>query len=136
MGASEVADALFMQHQFCHQVIAAGGDSLLVVKLNQPTLYEDVSLFFQDPPADCLDWRSASTCNKGHGRLEHRWLWAWTELNDFLAREWAGVGQVFRVRRRVEHALTCTQQIVSGIPSLTAQRADASRLLEVNRAHW
>jgi hypothetical protein len=62
------ADALFTQHHFCQQVIAAGGDYLLVVKLNQPTLYEDLSLFFQDPPADCLDWRIASTCNKGHGR--------------------------------------------------------------------
>ena len=76
------ADALFTQHHFCQQVIAAGGDYLLVVKLNQPTLYADLSLFFQDPPADCLDWRTASTCNKGHGRLENRWLWASTELND------------------------------------------------------
>lgn len=130
------ADALFTQHHFCQQVIAAGGDYLLVVKLNQPTLYEDVSLFFQDPPADCLDWRTASTCNKGHGRLENRWLWASTELNDFLARDWSGVGQVFRLRRRVEHALKCTQEIVYGITSLTPQRADASRLLELNRAHW
>ena len=62
------ADALFTQHHFCQQVIAAGGDYLLVGKRNQPTLYEDVSLFFQDPPADCLDWHTASTCNKGHGR--------------------------------------------------------------------
>ncbi|HXZ04836.1 MAG TPA: ISAs1 family transposase [Ktedonobacteraceae bacterium] len=130
------ADALFTQHQFCHQVIAAGGDYLLVVKLNQPTLYEDLALFFQDPPVDCLDWRTASSCNKGHGRLENRWLWASTELNDFLAREWPGVEQVFRLRRRVEHALKCTQQIVYGITSLTPQRADASRLLDLNRAHW
>jgi predicted transposase YbfD/YdcC len=130
------ADALFTQHHFCQQVIAAGGDYLLVVKLNQPTLYEDVSLFFQDPPADCRDWRTASTCNKGHGRLENRWLWASTELNDFLARDWSGVGQVFRLRRRVEHALKCTQEIAYGITSLTPQRADASRLLELNRAHW
>ena len=130
------ADALFTHHHFCQQVIAAGGDYLLVVKLNQPTLYEDLSLFFQDPPADCLDWRTASTCNKGHGRLENRWLWASTELNDFLARDWSGVGQVFRLRRRVEHALKCTQEIVYGITSLTPQRADASRLLELNRAYW
>ena len=59
-----------------------------------------------------------------------------TELNDFLARDWSGVGQVFRLRRRVEHALKCTQQIIYGITSLTPQRADASRLLELNRAHW
>jgi len=130
------ADALFTQRSFCQQVLAAGADYLLVVKLNQPTLHEDVALFFQDPPVDCLDWRTANTWNKGHGRLENRFLWASTELNDFLARDWPGVGQVFRLRRRVEHALKCTQEIVYGITSLTPKRADASRLLGLNRGYW
>lgn len=70
------------------------------------------------------------------GARENRWLWASTELNDLLAQDWSGVGQVFRLRRRVEHALKCTQEIVYGITSLTPQRADASRLLALNRAHW
>jgi predicted transposase YbfD/YdcC len=130
------ADALFTQRSFCQQVLAAGGDYLLTVKLNQPTLYQDVSLFFQDPPADCLDWRTASTCNTGHGRLENRMLWASTELNDFLARDWSGVGQVFCLRRRVQHALKCTQEVVYGITSLTPKKADPSRLLHLNRDHW
>jgi predicted transposase YbfD/YdcC len=130
------ADALFTQRSFCQQTLAAGADYLLTVKLNQPALHEDLALFFADPPVDCLDWRTASTCNKGHGRLENRFLWASTELNDFLARDWPGVGQVFRLRRRVEHALKCTQEIVYGITSLTPKRADASRLLRLNRGHW
>lgn len=130
------ADALYTQHDFCQQVIAAGADYLLVVKQNQPTLYEDLSLFFQDPPADCLDWRTAGTCNKGHGRLENRFLWASTELNDFLARDWYGVEQVFCLRRRVEHALKCTQQLVYGITSLSPKEADPACLLELNREHW
>lgn len=52
------ADALYTQRSFCQEVIAAGADYLLVVKHNQPTLYEDVSLFFHEPPLDCLDWRT------------------------------------------------------------------------------
>jgi hypothetical protein len=71
-------------------VIAAGGDYLLVVKRNQPTLYEDLSLFFHEPPLDCLDWRIAESFNKGHGRLENRLITVSTELNDFLARDWYG----------------------------------------------
>jgi predicted transposase YbfD/YdcC len=130
------ADALFTQHNFCQEVIAAGGDYLLVVKRNQPTLYEDLSLFFQEPPLDCLDWRTAESFNKGHGRLENRLLCASTELNDFLARDWYGVAQVFCLRRRVEHALKCTQEIVYGITSLTAKQADPGLLLELNRDHW
>jgi predicted transposase YbfD/YdcC len=130
------ADALFTQHRFCQEVVASGGDYLLIVKHNQPTLYDDLSLFFHEPPADCLDWRTASTSNKGHGRLENRALWASTDLNDFLACDWYGVEQVFCLRRRVEHALKCTQETVYGMTSLTPKQADPSRLLELNRGHW
>ena len=130
------ADALYTQRSVCRQVIAAGGDYLLFVKQNQPTLYQDLSLFFHEPPIDCLDWRTASTTNKGHGRLENRFLSASTELNDFLARDWHAVGQVFCLRRRVEHALKCTQQIVYGITSLSPKKAGPSCLLELARDHW
>lgn len=130
------ADALYTQRSFCQEVIASGGAYLLLVKHNQPTLYEDLSFFFREPPPDCLDWRTASSSSKGHGRLERRQLWASTELNDFLARDWAGVGQVFCVRRRVEHALSCTQQLVYGITSLPPSKADPFRLLHLNQEHW
>ncbi|MEO7021348.1 MAG: ISAs1 family transposase [Ktedonobacteraceae bacterium] len=53
-GRSISADALYTQRHFCQEVIAAGGDSLLVVKQNQPTFHEDLRLFFQEPPRDCL----------------------------------------------------------------------------------
>jgi len=130
------ADALYTQRSFCQEVLAAGADYLLVAKHNQPTLYEDLSLFFHDPPRDCLDWRTASSSTKGHGRLEPRVLWASTELTDFLARDWYGVHQVFCLRRRVEHALKCTQEIVYGITSLSPTKAAPSRLLALNREHW
>jgi hypothetical protein len=121
---------------FERPVIAAGGDYLLFVKGNQPTLYEDLSLFFREPPLDCLDWRTAQTTDKGHGRLENRKILVSTELNDFLARDWYGVGQVFCLRRRVEHALKCTQEIVYGITSLTPKMAGPERLLELSRDQW
>src|SRR5215831_3887204 len=130
------ADALYAQTSVCQAVISAGGDYLLFVKQNQPTVYEDVSLFFREPPLDCLDWRTASTTNKGHGRVENRLITVSTELNDFLARDWHDVGQVFCLRRRVQHALKCTQQLVYGITSLTPKRADPARLLELTQDHW
>ena len=130
------ADALYTQRSFCQQVIAAGGDYLLFVKHNQPTLHQDLSLFFGEPPLDCLDWRADETINKGHGRLENRLVQVSTELNDFLARDWFGVEQVFSFRRRVEHALKCTQEMVYGITSLTPKKAGPSRLLALARDHW
>lgn len=53
-------------------MVAAGGAYVLFVKQNQSTLYQDLALFFEDPPLDCQDWRSVSSTNKGHGRLEQR----------------------------------------------------------------
>lgn len=130
------ADALYTQREVCLHTVSADADYLLIAKENQSTLHNDLALFFREPPADCRDWRTASSFNKGHGRLETREIWVSTELNDFLARDWYGVAQVFCLRRRIQHALKCTQQVVYGFTSLTPQQADASRLLELIRAHW
>ena len=130
------ADALYTQKSFCQQVIAAGGNYLLVVKQNQPTLHDDLRLFFGEPPLDCLDWRTDFRTEKAHGRLTHRLIQVSTELNDFLAHDWHEVGQVFCLRRRVEYPLKCTQEYVYGITSLSPQLADALRLLELIREHW
>jgi predicted transposase YbfD/YdcC len=135
-GRLVTADALHTQRACCAQITRCGGDYVLFAKANQPTLEEDLRLFFTEPPADCRDWRQAHTCDKGHGRLERRELVATTELNEFLAPTWTGVEQVFCLRRTVQHRGQARSQTVYGIRSLTPKRADASRLLEVVRAHW
>jgi DDE_Tnp_1-associated/Transposase DDE domain len=130
------ADALYTLKDVCQQVISSGGDYLLFAKGNQPTLLDHLRLFFGEPPLDCLDWRTASMTEKGHGRLTTRRIEVSTELNEFLARDWYQVSQVFCLRRRVEYPLTCTQEYVYGITSLTATRAGPVRLLELIRGHW
>ena len=130
------ADALHTQRAFCTSVVAAGGDYLLFAKGNQPCLHDALQLFFRDPPLDCRDWREAETVDKGHGRLEVRHLQASNELTDFLALEWTGVGQVFRLRRRVGKALICTQEYVYGLTSLSPAQASPERLLALIRGHW
>lgn len=82
------ADALHTQHAFCRGIHLAGGDYLLLAKGNQPTLQEDLRLFFREPALDCQDRRTAQTCEKQHGRIETRELTASAELNDFLACPW------------------------------------------------
>jgi predicted transposase YbfD/YdcC len=130
------ADALHTQRDFCLSVTHLGGDYVLIAKGNQPTLAEDLSLFFSDPPLDCQDWRTARTVEKGHGRLEIREIVASTELNEFLGKQWAGVAQVFRLIRTVHKKGKVSQEIVYGITSLSATQANAERLLELIRAHW
>src|SRR6266571_3059473 len=130
------ADALHTQCAFCLKVRRWEGDYVLIAKGNQPTLHDDLRLFFEEPPADCRDWRTARTVDKGHGRLEIRELVATTELNEFLAAQWAGVAQVFRLTRTVYEGGQMRQEVVYGITSLAPTRASAQRLLELVREHW
>jgi len=130
------ADALHTQCAFCWQVRRWEGDYVLIVKGNQPTLHDDLELFFREPPVDCRDWRTARTVDKGHGRLEIRELVATTELNDFLAGQWAGIAQVFRLTRTVKEGEQTHTEVVYGITSLAPEQASPERLLHLVREHW
>jgi predicted transposase YbfD/YdcC len=130
------ADAMHTQHSFCSEVTHAGGYYLLVAKGNQPTLRDDLQLFFSEPPPDCQDWRTARTVEKGHGRLEVRELQASTELNEFLVGKWTGVAQVFRLVRLVTKKGKTSEEVVYGLTALSPLQAGADDLLAVVRQHW
>jgi hypothetical protein len=106
--------ALFCQRHLCQQVLDAGGDSLLLVKEQQPTLYNDIRLLFDPPPSlaalPLLDQREAQTPDRGHGRQdEGRPLVAATDLNAYAA--WPGLAQVFRLRRTWREHGASTQAV-------------------------
>ena len=132
-------DALLCQRELCNQVTAAGGDYLLVVKANQPTLYDDLCWLFDPPPgvaapAPVQDRREARTVDKGHGRLEVRHLIASTDLAGYS--DWPALAQVVRIERTwIEHGKR-TQHRLYGITSLPPTVADADRLLALKRGHW
>ncbi len=130
------ADALHTQHAFCLSVTRWDGDYVLIAKSNQATLANDLRLFFSEPPADCRDWRTARTIDKGHGRVEIRELVTSTELNDFLAGQWAGVAQACQLTRTVHEVGKTRTEVVYGITSLSPAQASAVRLLEIVRDHW
>ena len=89
--------------------------------------------FSTEPPADCRDWRTARTVDKGHGRLEIREVVVSTELNEFLAGHWAGVAQMFRVTRTVYEKGQMRREVAYGITSLAPTRASAVRILALVR---
>jgi hypothetical protein len=82
------------------------------------------------PPAG----QAATTLDKAHGRLERRTLRTTTVLTKH--QDWPGLKQGFElVRERTERGQK-TVEVVHGITSLHAERADARRLLELTRGHW
>jgi predicted transposase YbfD/YdcC len=127
---------LHTQHTFCTEVTHNGSYFLLVAKGNQPTLRDDLQLFFSEPPVDCQDWRTARTCDKGHGRLEIRELEASTELNEFLEDKWTGVAQVFQLVRTVTKKGKTIEEVVYGLTALSPMQASAQDLLAFVRQHW
>jgi predicted transposase YbfD/YdcC len=132
------ADALFCQRSICELVVGLGGDYLLIVKENQPRLYEDVRLLFDPPPRLALpleDRREAKSVDNGHGRHnDTRHLIASTDLIGYS--DWPHLAQVFRHERSWQEKGQTKREVRYGITSLPPEIADADRLLTLKRGHW
>lgn len=95
------ADAMHTQKTACQAIEQFGGKYLFFFKDNHPTAHQDLALYFQDPQADQSSWGVFSQTEKGHGRLTTRRVRTTTEMNEWFAGEWTGIGQTFEVLRTV-----------------------------------
>jgi predicted transposase YbfD/YdcC len=129
-------DAMHTQKKWCACVHAYDGYYLTIVKKNQPQMYEDLVDFFADPDAEQEEWQYAKSVQKGHGRLEIREIWTSTHMNAWFETEWAGLAQVFGLRRYVKEGDKEREEIVYGVTNLPRHKAHASRLLALQQAHW
>ena len=83
-GALVTIDAIGTQTAIAETILRRGGDYLLALKANRPTLHADVAAFFANPPADMII-SDATVAECDHGRIEQRrhtvchqvdWLWS------------------------------------------------------------
>jgi len=130
-------DALHTQRAFCAQVHRLEGNYVLIAKDNQPTLREDIADYFEDPHPDRRRWQ-AETWDKGHGRLEHRQIVCSPDLNDWFAKDWQGIEQVFRLERTspLLQSGEVRHEVVYGLSSLPLSQTPAARILALVREHW
>lgn len=132
-GRIVTGDALYCQRELCQQLVAAGGDYVVIVKANQPQLLADVALLFADPP-----WgevvATAESCDRHGDRGEHRRLRASTALRGYL--DWPGAHQVCQIERVTARQGKVTCQVRYALTSLGPAQADAARLLALVRGHW
>lgn len=129
-------DALLTQRALAATIHAAGGDYVMIVKPNQPQLWQDIHDLFVDLPHALAPEQTAQQVAQGHGRVEHRELHASGALRDYL--DWPGAAQVFtltrtRIRKRTGEL---SRETVYGVTSLAPHRAEAATLLALTRAHW
>jgi len=137
-GTVTTMDALLTQREVAAQILAQGGHYLMVVKANQPELLAAITAVFATPPlpdlADCAE--SATTCDKGHGRLEIRTLERSAALNGYLT--WPTVGQVLRrtCQRVILKTGVIAEEITYGVTSLPPRAASAAQMEALWRGHW
>lgn len=141
-GKIVVGDALDTQRAISVQIVQAGGDYCWTVKDNQPTLRAAIERFFE-PEVNTpgfgkaiTDLQVISVPNQGHGRFERRTLAVCGVQAGEL--DWPFARQVFKLHRRFVQRRTgrVMEETVFGITSLTAEQADARRLLAINRGYW
>lgn len=131
-GAVVTGDALYCQRALCAQIVAAGGDYLVFVKGNQPSLEEAITLLFTAPPPG--EAFATTTQPHRHGsRREVRQLWASDALTGYL--DWPGCAQVGRLERTwTAQSRTGgeTRHFVTSLPPTVGPTA----LLALARGHW
>lgn len=138
-------DALYCQQNLCTQVVEAGGDYLLIVKENQPTLLADIMQVFAPLTTEelartgvhtlhPLSIQTYRTVEKGHGRLEERHIRVSSELEGYSW--WPYLVQVFEYTRRWTTKGVTKQQVRHGITSLPATVSSAAQLAALKRGHW
>ena len=137
-GTVTTMDSLLTQRALAQQIRAQGGHDLIVVKQNQPTLHAAIQRLFAEPPpslpTDC--WETATTTEKGHGRLETRTLERSAALVGYV--EWPDAAQVLRrtCRRVILVTGEVQEETTYGITSLPPALVSAAQIEVLWRGHW
>ena len=131
-GRTFTADALLTQRKLADFLHTRGAHFVFTAKGNQPTLLDDLRVFFENRGEP--DFREPPALE--HGRIESRAIWTTTRLNGYLT--FPQVGQAFLVERTAitKKSGKTSVEYALGITSHTPDTADARRLLELNRGHW
>jgi predicted transposase YbfD/YdcC len=127
-------DAAGTQTEIAEKIVDKGGDYLLALKANQPTLHTSVQAYFEERcEGQLLD--SFETHARAHGRDETRRAWVSnTVISLESASRWKGLATVVRVdATRVVRGTTSreTRFYISSRAGLTAKQA-----LHAVRSHW
>jgi predicted transposase YbfD/YdcC len=130
------ADAIYTHAEMAQQVLDQNGHYFLMVKKNQPQLYEDITFLFAHHPLPGERRWETTSHDKGHGRIETRQVVSSEELSDYLC--WPTVGQV--VQRTCTRTYVKTgetqQETKYAITSLPHDRASVSDLAQLWRGQW
>lgn len=141
-GATVTIDAMGCQSEIARKIVEKGGDYVLAVKDNQPTLHDALRRNLDEMILEKFkDVRHGfvETVDGDHGRIETRRVWVTDQLDDWLKsrqrQRWAGLQSVAVVEARREVPLKPTsierRYFISSRAGI-----DARRMAHIIRGHW
>lgn len=141
-GATVTIDAMGCQTQIAGKIVQNGGDYVLAVKENQPSLHDALRRNLDEMILEKfagVRHGFAQTVDGDHGRIETRRVWVTDQLDDWLDESqrarWAGLRSVAVVEavREVPLKKTSTERryFISSLAGV-----DASRMGACVRGHW
>ena len=139
-GCIVTIDAMGCQREIAQTIVEQGADYVLQLKENQPHLYEDVVLLFDDLQQShftAYAYDAARTVDKDHGRLEIRQAWTISDPACLAAlrnaTHFPNLQTVMKIR--LERRLP-TRTSVEERYYMASLRAPAATLLAAKRSHW
>lgn len=139
-GAVVTVDAMGTQTEIAAQIVKAGGDYVMAVKQNHPTLCNSIQLALDEMILEKfvgVEHVYHETTESGHGRIDTRRVWATSQI-DWLKRreEWSGLNSVIvveSIRRLIASGEVKTSRRYY-IASLLSDSGE--RFANLIRNHW
>lgn len=144
-GSVVTADALNCQKDIAAQIVEQGADYVLALKSNQPSLHEDVRLFFEDALVEGFEvpHHITESDDWGHGRAETRKCFAVSVENlEWFGhtKDWRGlkmIACVRSVRRTRDTESVENRYFISSLQSVTAIARSVRHHWNIeNKLHW
>ena len=137
-GALVTIDAMGCQKEIARDIVAGGGDFVIAVKDNQPSLREAIAGYFLghlERDLEDLRYRHFETSDSGHGRLDERSYYLTRVPPDFaLRREWPWVKAIGYSVRITQHADGRESDEVRYY--ILSRYLSGKRFSEAVRGHW
>lgn len=142
-GATVTIDAIGAQKNIAQKIRESGGEYVLAVKENQPSLHQSIQRELDDmirTQGAYLTRDKHESVDAGHGRIETRKVWVTDQLSWLKQRhEWPGLRSVAVIesKREVPGATSVDKSVsierryyISSLP------ADAQAMAAAIRGHW
>lgn len=131
-------DAMGCQKEIAEEISEAGGDFVIAVKDNQPTLRQAIEGYFEDHldrAVEDLQYRIHETTDNGHGRIDERsYFLTKIPVNFAVKKEWPWVKAIGYSLRLTRHADGSETDEVRYY--IASRYLSGKRFSEAVRGHW